>query len=276
MPAASPISWGNSILHQPPEWYATVEARVAAESVVACQAPEGGWPKNTDLLAPPASPSVSARPTIDNGATTRPMQFLALVIDRTGSAAFRQAFERGLEYLLAAQYPNGGWPQYFPLRRGYYSRITYNDDAMVNVLTLLRNVSAGTAPFGFVDQVRRGRASAAVAKGIDVILRTQLRQDGQLTAWCAQHDEQTLQPAWARSYEPPSLSGAESVGIVRFLMSVEHPTPEIVGAIEGAVQWLRASAMSGVRVHRISPFRRPHGAHPGHRSGRTSPLGPVL
>lgn len=83
------------------------------------------------------------------------------------------------------------------------------------------------------------------------ILRSQVEQNGQLTAWCAQHDEQTLEPAWARAYEPPSLSGGETVGLVRFLMSVDEPTPEIVAAIEGAVRWLRSVAISGVRVDRI-------------------------
>ncbi len=113
------------------------------------------------------------------------------------------------------------------------------------------DTSKGDAPYSFVDAARRERASASVAKGIDIILRTQVEQDGQLTAWCAQHDEVTLEPAWARSYEPPSLSGGESVGVARFLMSVDDPTPEIVSAVDGAVQWLRSVAMAGVRVQEI-------------------------
>ena len=130
-----------------------------------------------------------------------------------------------MDYLLAAQYPNGGWPQFFPLRDGYYSRITYNDNAMVNVLTVLRDAAAGKPPYAFVDEARRVKARAAVSRGIDIILRTQLKQDGKLTAWCSQYDEKALAPAWARAYEPPSLSGSESVGIVRFLMEIEQPTP---------------------------------------------------
>ena len=251
LPDSTQIRWGGDILRQPHTWYASDEARAAADCVILYQTPEGGWPKNTDLLTPPSSPDAVGRPTIDNGATTTPMRFLALVADRSGDPKYRQAFERGTDYLLAAQYPSGGWPQYFPLREGYYSRITYNDNAMVNVLELLRDVSTGDAPYSFVDQVRRDGASAAVERGIDVILRSQVDQDGQLTAWCAQHDERTLEPAWARSYEPPSLSGGESVGIVRFLMSVEQPTPEIVAAIEGAVRWIRSVAMSGVRIREI-------------------------
>ena len=86
-----------------------------------------------------------------------------------------------------------------------------------------------------------------MAKGVEVILATQVRQDGALTVWCAQHDEATLQPAWARAYEPPSLSGSESVGIVRFLMAIRDPSPAIVAAIEGAVHWFEASTILGIR-----------------------------
>ena len=249
-PGSPQVRWGDEIFRQPREWYASSDARATADSVILYQTAEGGWPKNTDLLEPPSSPDAVGRPTIDNGATTTPMRFLALVVDGTDDARYRQAFERGMDYLFAAQYPNGGWPQYFPLREGYYSRITYNDNAMVNVLELLRDASAGDAPYAFVDEARRARASAAVARGIEVILQSQIEQEGQLTAWCAQHDERTLEPAWARSYEPPSISGGESVGIVRFLMSVEVPAQEVVASIEGAVRWLRSVAMSGVRLHR--------------------------
>ena len=251
LPTNVQLRWGKAFLQQPREWYASAEARKAADSVMRHQSPAGGWPKNTDLLTAPATPSQLGRPTIDNGATTTPMRFLAMVARATGDGNYRKAFESGMDYLFAAQHPNGGWPQYFPLRKGYYSRITYNDNAMVNVLTLLRDVSKGNAPFGFVDKARRDKASAAVERGIDVVLRSQVRQDGRLTAWCAQHDEKTLEPAWARAYEPPSLSGGETVGIVRFLMSIEQPTTEIIASIEGAVRWLRSVAISGVRVDRI-------------------------
>jgi len=258
-PAAAAIRWGTDVLRQKPEWYASAAARAVADSVLQHQSRDGGWPKNTDLASAPAAAESRAgaaadvvSSTIDNNGTTLPMQFLALVADATGGTTYRTAFTRGLDYLLAAQYANGGWPQFFPLREGYYSRITYNDNAMVNVLTLLRDVAAGRPPFAFVDEARRTRARAAVSRGIDIILRTQVKQDGRLTAWCAQHDEKTLAPAWARAYEPPSLSGSESVGIVRFLMEVERPSAEIIAAVEGAAAWLRAVAIPDLRLEEFT------------------------
>ena len=257
--ADTQVRWGKAILRQKPEWYASAGARAIADNVIRWQSPQGGWPKNTDLAAAPPSPEALAESrgrggadTIDNGATTTPMRFLALMVQATRDTRYRAAFDRGVDYLLAAQYPNGGWPQYFPLRKGYYSHITYNDDAMINVLTVLRAVAAGKPPYDFVDAARRARAAAAVARGIDCILRTQIKQNGKLTAWCAQHDETTLEPAWARNYEPPTLSGGESVGIVRFLMEIEQPTPEIVAAINGAVAWFEAVAIHGVRLEEFT------------------------
>lgn len=250
---AAPVRWG-AVLRQEAGWYGSADARAVADSVLQYQTAEGGWPKGVDMTKPPTPAFLAdARAdhraaTIDNGATTTPLRFLALVVGATQDAGLRAAFERGVDYLLAAQYPNGGWPQYFPLRKGYYTHITYNDNAMVNVLTLLREVGEGRAPFAFVDAARRERAAAAVTRGIECILRTQVRQDGRLTAWCAQHDEETLAPAWARNFEPPSLSGSESVGIVKFLMGIDRPSPEVIAAVDAAVAWLRLVAITGQRV----------------------------
>jgi PelA/Pel-15E family pectate lyase len=250
--AGAAVRW-NALSRQPGAWYAGDEARAIAASILQYQAPEGGWTKNTDMTAPPPAAYLALKPsdrapTIDNGATTTQLHYLAQVITATSDATLRAAFERGFDYLLAAQYANGGWPQFFPLRPGYYTHITYNDNAMVNVLTLLREAARGRAPYAFVDAARRERAAAAVAKGIACILRTQVKQDGRLTAWCAQHDETTFAPVWARNFEPPSLSGSESAGLVRFLMGEENPPPGIIAAIEGAVAWFRAVPIKGLRV----------------------------
>lgn len=255
VPAADhSVSWGTGLLKQKPEWFASAEARAVADSVLQYQSPQGGWPKNTDFARTPHSaadippPDDGVSNSFDNEATTLPLHFLAFMITATGDEKYRSAFERGFDYTLAAQYPNGGWPQFFPLRKGYYSHITYNDDAMVRVLNLLKAAAAAKAPFAFISDERRAKAASAVAKGIDCILKTQIKQDGKLTAWCAQHDEKTLEPAWARAYEPPSFSGGETVGIVRFLMEIEAPTPEIIAAIEGAVAWLKSATLQGMRL----------------------------
>jgi len=254
---AGAVRW-NDILRQPPAWYATAEAAAVAASVREYQTPEGGWPKNRDMLAPPDAAFLAETkydhraPTIDNDATTTQIELLARVAAAQEDPAGRAAVLRGLDYLLDAQYANGGWPQYYPLIKGYYTHITFNDDAMAETLELLRTVAQGAPPYVFVDAARRARAAVAVERGIACILRCQVRQDGRLTAWCAQHDETTFEPAWARNYEPPTLSGNESVGVVRFLMGIENPPPAVIAAIEGAVAWFKAVPVSGLRYENFT------------------------
>lgn len=247
------IRWNSGVVAQAPGWYASAQARHMADSVITHQSPEGGWPKNTILSDPPATaPDPRLANTIDNHGTTLPMAFLARMVTATGDPAYRAAFDRGLAYLLEAQYPNGGWPQFYPLRGGYYDRITFNDDAMTRVLGLMRDVAAGEGPYAFADARQRRDAEAAVARGVEVILRTQIVQKGVPTGWCAQYDEQILSPAWARRYEPPSLSGSETVGVVRFLMSLDLPSASVVAAVDGAVAWLRQVALDDVELERFN------------------------
>jgi PelA/Pel-15E family pectate lyase len=261
--ADAPLKWGAGLLRRDADWYVSPAARTAAEAVLSYQSSQGAWPKNADLLTPATAETLAALEkkgdanTIDNFATTRPMRFLALVAQAAGGEGaenekFRASVLRGVDYLLAAQYANGGFPQFYPLRdRGYYSRITYNDGAMIAALEVLRDVAAGIEPFAFVDPDRRARCADAVARGIDCILKTQIRQDGNPAAWCAQHDETTLAPAWARKFEPPSLSGSESVGVVRFLMTIDNPSPEVRASVEGAVVWLQKVMIRGQRLELI-------------------------
>jgi pectinesterase len=94
----------------------------------------------------------------------------------------------------------------------------------------------------------RKLAKNAFDKGIDCILKTQIKVNGQLTVWCAQHDEFTLAPANARAYELASFSGAESVGITQLLMDISNPSKEITAAIKGAIKWFEDNKITGIRL----------------------------
>jgi PelA/Pel-15E family pectate lyase len=254
----APFKWRDA-LKQKPEWYAGAEALRVADNLLLYQREVGGWPKNIDMAAPLSEKERAAllkqkgetgneaAATIDNGATFTQLEFLARVYTAQKQGRHRDSFIKGLDYLLAAQYENGGWPQYYPLRKGYYAHITYNDNAMVGVLELLRDVVRRKPDYVFVDEARRLKSEKAVERGVECILKTQVKVDGQLTVWGAQHDEVTLAPAPARKFEPVSLASRESVAVTRFLMGVERPDARVVEAIESAVAWFRASQLSGIR-----------------------------
>ena len=190
-----------------PRWYGTSDAIRIADNVLLYQRASGGWSKNTEMasLIEDTERDEIVRQksrddsTIDNGATYGQLTFLARVYGAAQLPRHRQAFLQGIDYLLGAQYDNGGWPQFYPRLRGYSRHITFNDNAMVGVLRLLRNVARTDPPYRFVDEPRRARAREAVLKGTECILKCQIVVNGRRTVWCAQHHEETLKPASARS-----------------------------------------------------------------------------
>lgn len=247
----------NKMLSQPAEWYKTNEARRIAGNVLLYQNVNGGWEKNlnmdrnlfeNEIVTLTKERLEDRETTIDNGATYSQIRFLALVNAASPDAEIKKGIEKGIDYLLGSQYDNGGWPQFYPLRKGYYTHITFNDNAMVSVMQLLKEIASGQAPFGFIDQNRKDKCAIAIEKGMAVILKSQVIVGGVKTVWCAQHDEKDLSPAKARAYELPSLSGSESVGIVTYLMAIENPDQRVKEAIVSAVKWFDKSKITGKKV----------------------------
>jgi len=238
-----------------------------ADNIILYQRDSGGWPKNIDMSKPVSDREKASilrqkknnDSTIDNGATYTQLSLLAHVYTSQHQERHRESFLKGLDSLLKAQYQNGGWPQFYPNPNGYHKRITYNDGAMIGVLKLLRDVAAAKPAYAFVDEARRAQAASAVERGIECILKTQVVVDGRRTVWCAQHDEVTFAPAPARKFELTSLSGGESVDIVRFLMSIKDPSPAVVESIESAVKWFEQSELKGVKWFKKTDASQPGG-----------------
>jgi pectinesterase len=251
-------SWKKIIESADDNWFASEEAVKIADNVLLYQRNIGGWPKNTEMQNPVSDAEkqklldLKATPdgcTTDNGATCQEMLFLSKMYKQKPDEKYKVSFLKGLDYLLAAQYENGGWPQFYPLKKGYYTHITYNDDSMVHILSLLKEIKEGSDFYSIVPCDKTIKSVAkAFDKGIDCILKTQYRQNGVLTAWCAQHDEVTLLPAKARAYELPSLSGKESAKITLLLMSVKNPSKEIIASVEAASAWFEKTKITGIKI----------------------------
>lgn len=189
--------------------------------------------------------------TFDNGTGYTQVRALAIAYKATKEVKYKEAAVRGLQYILAAQYKNGGWPQYYPLQNNYSSHITYNDGGMEGIVQALKHVADKESLYDFIDDKLRARIIKAYEKGIDCILKTQIIDNGALTAWCQQHDEVTLAPAWARKFEPPSICNGESSGLVLFLMSIDHPDQKIINAIQAAVRWFENSKIYNTRIKTV-------------------------
>ncbi|MDP2208117.1 MAG: pectate lyase [Bacteroidota bacterium] len=189
--------------------------------------------------------------TFDNGATHSQVEYLAKAYSATKIERFKEGCLRGIDFILTAQYPNGGFPQFFPDTSGYRKYITFNDGAMIGVMKVLHKIAQQKPWYSFVDSVRRAKTIQAFDKGVECILQCQIIQDGKLSGWCQQHDNFDFRPQSARTFEPASLGGEESAEIVRFLMSLENPSMEIINAVQATVIWLKESQILGIRVETI-------------------------
>jgi len=273
--ALPPEHWGPGIktmpLDRPAAWYTSPEAKAIAANVLSFQTPAGGWGKNQNRAGPmrelgqdyvnkaeqlnPDKTNLDAPRevywtfvgTLDNGATVGEMRYLAKMIAAQPAGSddrkrYEDSFVKGVRYLLAAQYPNGGWPQIYPLEGDFHDAVTFNDNAVARAAMVLRDV-AEQDDYAFVPDDLRKRAAVAVAKAVEVVLAAQYKMNGVPTGWPQQADPLTLAPSPARNFEPPAICSDETTDILLFLMTEHQPTAAIRRAVVDGIVWLRASAV---------------------------------
>jgi PelA/Pel-15E family pectate lyase len=248
----------NPVENQPK--YPVSEITRIADNILLYQRNNGGWPKNYDMQAILTKEQVEkliqtkdqSHTTFDNSTTYTHVEYLAKVYTVTKIEKYREACLKGIQFMLKAQYTNGGWPQYYPLEpKNYSSHITFNDGAFLGVMETMKKIKDNNPMFSFVAKEMRREVENAYDKGIECILKCQIVSKGRLTAWCQQHDEITLKPAWARAYEMPSICNGESVQIVLFLMNLDHPDKRIVEAVQQAVKWFNESKIYNTRIKTV-------------------------
>ena len=251
----------NNIIDPKPNQprYEPTQIKEIADNILLYQRDNGGWPKNYDMCAiltdAQKTQILQAKPlkhtTFDNRTTYTHIKYLAKAYESIKDERYKDAALRGIDFTLAAQYANGGWPQFYPLEDGYSRHITFNDGAMIGIMNMLKEILDNKSYYSFVDAVRRTKIKIAFDKGIECILKCQIKEDGKLYSWCQQHDEVTFEPAKARAYELPSICNDEGAEITLFLMSLDNPSPEIINAVESAAKWFEESKIYGIRVEEI-------------------------
>lgn len=224
-------------------------------AMLSLQTPSGGWSKRTDMTVPRQpgqhfGVETKYVPTFDNSATSTQLRVLAQAITATGDSRYLEPFYRGLQLILYAQYPHGGWPQNYPLVGGYHDHVTINDEVTEELLSLLLACSLAQAEFSFVEPYWQQQAADAVQRAVAFLLKIQQRDAQGLSLWAAQYDHRTLTPAWARAYEMPALAVMESASLLEVLMAIPEPAPALQQSIHGAAAWLQRHAVHNKRWHR--------------------------
>lgn len=260
------------------ETYLLNAAVETARALVKGQLQSGGWdnymefdPAKRASFAyradgTPAGGKAKNATTLDDNKSQSALRFL-MQVDRAldfKDAAIHEAALYGLEGLIKAQYPNGAWPQRFsgapnpadyPVVKASYPEswpreypgvnyggfYTLNDNAQADVIDVMFDAVAVYGDAKYLEAAKRGG---------DFLLLAQL-PDPQ-PAWAQQYNSQ-MQPAWARKFEPASITGGESQGAIRILMAVYRQTGDkkYLEPIPRALDYLEKSQLASGRLARF-------------------------
>jgi PelA/Pel-15E family pectate lyase len=167
--------------------YKSTQVREIADNIVLFQQSNGGWLKNYDMLAVltdhqkelvrDSMGELAKHTTFDNHATLSEVEYLAQAYTLLKDPRYKDAALRGIEFILSAQYPdNGGWPQFYPNSHGYQKYVTFNDDVMAEIMTVLHHIVQKRPYYSFLSDQTRARVQKAFDKGIDCILKCQVKE----------------------------------------------------------------------------------------------------
>ncbi|RZF64947.1 pectate lyase [Sphingomonas populi] len=175
--------------------------------------------------------------TFDDSCTADCAKFMLRMYLEKREPRYRASLDKVLGFVLASQYPVGGWPQRFPLRDefhdhglpDYTSFITFNDDVAAENIVFLLMVwqTLGDA-----------RVLDPIARAMDCFVRAQQPQPQ--PGWGLQHTVADLKPASARTYEPKALVSHTTATNVALMMDFYELTGDqkFLRRLPEALDWL--------------------------------------
>ena len=243
--------------------YKPSQVREIVDNVLLYQRDNGGWPKDYDMTAVLTSEQrekvlrtrSNQDSSYDNGNLHSQVEYLARAYSQANEPDWKKACERGFDFILASQYSNGGFPQQFPNAKSFHAHITFNDGVMIGILKVLKQAANGDEHFKWLDPQRQQQARIAIDKGIECLLKCQIKVNGGLAGWCQQHDEITFDARPARTFELASNCPQETTDIVRFMMGGAAPTKEMLQSTDAAIAWLEKVQIRGIRIAKVDAPR---------------------
>jgi len=219
--------------------------REVAQALVWGQRQIGGWDHRVNVghLRPGQSrPQRKAgNCTFDDDITQGALRFLIDADAVLDEPWLDDGIELGLRFMHLSQFPNGAWPQWYPLRGGYHDCYTFNDGAINDCIAVMLKAYS---VYG------RREDLACAERGGQFIIDSQL--PAPQAGWAQQYDHK-LKPAWARSFEPPGLCSAVTARNIRTLVDLYRLThkDKYLAPIEPAIDWLKRSAIGPGRWARL-------------------------
>lgn len=177
--------------------------------------------------------------TYDDDVTSDAARFLLRLYLEKLDPKYKPPLDKAIAFILRSQYANGGWPQRYPLRYDfnkaghpdYTSYYTFNDDVIWENVNFLIQCYQTLGEERFLDPIHRG---------MNFYLLSQTGSGG----WAQQYDLQ-LQPAGARTYEPPALLPRTTFTNAMLLLRFYGYTGDrkFLARVPDAIQWLEKTRL---------------------------------
>ena len=203
-------------------------AEEAAFALIRGQNDLGGW-EHKIYFDRPTGKKVS----FDDNQTQSTISFLMALDQEINNPALTDAVEKALNLMLKSQLDNGGWPHQYPWQGNYHDYATFNDHGINDCIRVMIEADRYYDKEGFTKSLHK------VARFL-MISQLPPPQPG----WAQQYNEY-LQPAWARTFEPPAVCPSASLHNIHSLIDLYQHTGEDIylEPIPDAIQWLKASRL---------------------------------
>jgi PelA/Pel-15E family pectate lyase len=244
----------------------------AAEALIYGQLQSGGWANSIDFdpngrvaLYRNGKGHGKNNSSLDDGQTQSAIQLLVLA-DKAYGFKHKKIHESALfalDALLAAQFPNGGFPQVWtgpvepqPVIKASYPDYNWRTEGRIknywNMYTLNDNVP-GYVTATFIDAYQiysDEKYKTALRRLGDFLLLAQM-PDPQ-PAWAQQYNYE-MKPIWARKFEPPAIASDESQEVIETLMEIYAATGQnkYLEPIPSALAYLKRSLLPDGRLARF-------------------------
>ncbi|MDO6435796.1 pectate lyase [Cyclobacterium sp. 1_MG-2023] len=204
-------------------------AKEAAYALIRGQTKSGGWDHTINFKK--LDKDVVS---FDDNQTQSAVSFLMALDQEIDDPLISSATQRALKMMIHTQLSNGGWPHRYPERGDYHDYATFNDGGINDCI---RVMIEAYQYYPNDEAIEKSLRKAARFMNISQLPPPQ-------PGWAQQYNE-FLQPAWARTFEPPAVCPLVTVHNINTLidlyLALGHKT--LLEPIPDALRWLKEIRM---------------------------------
>lgn len=201
----------------------------AAHALVDGQNKYGGW-DHTINFANISHDKIS----LDDNQTQSAVSFLMALDQEVDDEKLSSGVEKALKMMSTTQLKSGAWPHFYPEQGNYHDYATFNDGGINDCI---RVMIEAYKYYGDNPDVVKTIKKAARFMNISQLPPPQ-------AGWAQQYNEY-LQPAWARTFEPPAvcplITALNINTIIDLYIALEDRT--VLEPIPDAIRWLNDTKM---------------------------------